>query len=93
MIVLFFFLLFFFFGLFFYLSVFVFLCLQNTRHSLTGPSPEYRLKEKYYLRKIEIIDLVDTEGSYVMHVISTNGWPSFYNDYHVFLSWPFRRVI
>ena len=36
--------------------------LQNTRHSLTGPSPEYRLKEKYYLRKIEINNLDDTEG-------------------------------
>lgn len=35
---------------------------QNTRHSLTGPTPEYRLKEKYYLRKIEINDLDDTEG-------------------------------
>lgn len=40
-------------------SQFVF---QNTRHSLTGPTPEYRLKEKYYLRKIEINDLDDTEG-------------------------------
>lgn len=36
---------------------------QNTRHSLTGPTPEYRLKEKYYLRKIEINDLDDTEGN------------------------------
>ncbi|XP_029189589.2 son of sevenless homolog 1-like [Acropora millepora] len=36
-------------------------CKQNTRHSLTGPTPEYRLKEKYYLRKIEINDLDDTE--------------------------------
>lgn len=36
-------------------------CKQNTRHSLTGPSPEYRLKEKYYLRKIEINNLNDTE--------------------------------
>ena len=37
--------------------------LQNTRHSLTGPSPEYRLKEKYYIRKIEINNLDDTEGN------------------------------
>lgn len=37
--------------------------LQNTRHSLTGPSPEYRLKEKYFLRKIEINNLDDTEGN------------------------------
>lgn len=36
-------------------------CKQNTRHALTGPNPEYRLKEKYYLRKIEINDLDDTE--------------------------------
>lgn len=36
-------------------------CKQNTRHSLTGPSPEYRLKEKYFLRKIEINNLDDTE--------------------------------
>ncbi|PFX16973.1 Son of sevenless-like 1 [Stylophora pistillata] len=36
-------------------------CKQNTRHALTGPSPEYRLKEKYYIRKIEINNLDDTE--------------------------------
>lgn len=36
-------------------------CKQNTRLSLTGPSPEYRLKEKYYIRKIEINNLDDTE--------------------------------
>lgn len=43
---------------------FLHLRLQNTRHSLTGPSPEYRLKEKYFLRKIEINNLDDTEGNY-----------------------------
>ncbi|XP_031567931.1 son of sevenless homolog 1-like isoform X2 [Actinia tenebrosa] len=37
-------------------------CKQNTRHSLSGQnSPEYRLKEKYFLRKAEINDLDDTE--------------------------------
>lgn len=45
------------------LTVFFSHGLQNTRHSLTGPSPEYRLKEKYFLRKIEINNLDDTEGN------------------------------
>ena len=44
--------------------IFLTLAFQNTRHSLTGPSPEYRLKEKYFLRKIEINNLNDTEGKY-----------------------------
>ena len=44
--------------------IFLPLAFQNTRHSLTGPSPEYRLKEKYFLRKIEINNLNDTEGKY-----------------------------
>ena len=35
---------------------------QNTRHALTGPTPEYRLKEKYFVRKVEVGDLEDTQG-------------------------------
>ncbi|KXJ14446.1 Son of sevenless-like 1 [Exaiptasia diaphana] len=36
-------------------------CKQNTRHTLSGQnSPEYRLKEKYFLRKADINDLDDT---------------------------------
>ncbi|GFS46474.1 son of sevenless homolog 2 [Trichonephila inaurata madagascariensis] len=34
---------------------------NNKRSSVTGPVAEYRLKEKYYLRKIEIIDREDTD--------------------------------
>lgn len=38
------------------------LCKQNLRRSsTTGPTPEYKLKEKHYLRKIEIVDKEDTE--------------------------------
>lgn len=42
---------------------------QNTRHSLSGQNnPEYRLKEKYFLRKAEINDLDDTEGNYIIYL-------------------------
>ncbi|XP_035214652.1 son of sevenless homolog 2-like isoform X1 [Stegodyphus dumicola] len=34
---------------------------NNKRSSVTGPVAEYRFKEKYYLRKIEIIDREDTD--------------------------------
>ncbi|KAG8175655.1 hypothetical protein JTE90_006830 [Oedothorax gibbosus] len=34
---------------------------NNKRSSVTGPVAEFRLKEKYYLRKIEIIDKDDTD--------------------------------
>ncbi|GIY92459.1 son of sevenless homolog 2 [Caerostris extrusa] len=34
---------------------------NNKRSSVTGPVAEYRLKEKFYLRKIEIIDRDDSE--------------------------------
>ncbi|KAF8788923.1 Son of sevenless like protein [Argiope bruennichi] len=34
---------------------------NNKRSSVTGPVAEYRFKEKYYLRKIEIIDRDDTD--------------------------------
>lgn len=37
---------------------------NNKRSSVTGPVAEYRLKEKFYLRKIEIIDKEDSEGKY-----------------------------
>ncbi|CAI9720907.1 son of sevenless homolog 1-like [Octopus vulgaris] len=38
------------------------LCKQNLRRSSTmGPAPEYKLKEKHYLRKIEVVDKEDTE--------------------------------
>ncbi|XP_042901359.1 son of sevenless homolog 2 [Parasteatoda tepidariorum] len=34
---------------------------NNKRSSVTGPVAEYRLKEKYYLRKIEILDKEDSD--------------------------------
>ncbi|GAB6020519.1 hypothetical protein CHUAL_003203 [Chamberlinius hualienensis] len=38
------------------------LCKQNNRRtSVTGPVGEYRLKEKYYIRKIDIVDREDTD--------------------------------
>ncbi|UYV82945.1 SOS1 [Cordylochernes scorpioides] len=37
------------------------LCKPNKRSSVVGPSAEYRLKEKFFLRKIDIIDREDTE--------------------------------
>ena len=43
----------------FYLLVII----QNARHSIPGlTGAEYRLKEKLFLRKVEIKDLEDTEG-------------------------------
>lgn len=41
----------------------IILCKQNNRRtSVTGPVGEYRLKEKFFLRKIEIVDRDDGEG-------------------------------
>uniref|UniRef100_T1J9K9 Ras-GEF domain-containing protein n=1 Tax=Strigamia maritima TaxID=126957 RepID=T1J9K9_STRMM len=40
----------------------IIMCKQNNRRtSVTGPVGEFRLKEKYFIRKIEIIDREDTD--------------------------------
>ena len=37
---------------------------QNTkRSSVTGPVGDYKLKEKFQMRKVDIIDKDDTEGT------------------------------
>ena len=41
--------------------------LQNTRHSSSGPFPEYRFKEKVFLRKSDLNEIEDTAGK-------TNSW-------------------
>lgn len=39
------------------------LCKQNTRRtSVSGPQAEYKLKEKFDIRKIEVRDKEDVEG-------------------------------
>lgn len=39
------------------------LCKQNLRRSsVTGVQPEFRLKEKFQIRKIDVIDREDTDG-------------------------------
>jgi son of sevenless-like protein len=38
------------------------LCKQNSRRPVTGVQPEFRLKEKYQIRKIEVIDREDSDG-------------------------------
>lgn len=41
----------------------IILCKQNTRRSsVTGTVGEYRLKEKFLVRKVEIVDKEDTDG-------------------------------
>ena len=38
---------------------------QNTkRSSVTGPVGDYKLKEKFQMRKVDIIDKDDTEGMF-----------------------------
>ena len=37
------------------------LCKQNSRRPVTGVQPEFRLKEKYQIRKIEVIDREDSD--------------------------------
>ncbi|XP_065584267.1 protein son of sevenless-like, partial [Artemia franciscana] len=40
----------------------IILCKHNIRRtSVTGPQGEYRLKEKFFIRKVEIVDREDTE--------------------------------
>lgn len=40
----------------------------NTRRaSVTGPVGEYKLKEKFNIRKIDIVDREDTEGRWSTH--------------------------
>ena len=40
----------------------------NTRRaSVTGPVSEYKLKEKFNIRKIDIVDREDTEGERPSH--------------------------
>lgn len=42
----------------------IILCKQNVkRSSVTGPVAEFKLKEKYFLRKLEITDREDQEGN------------------------------
>ena len=35
------------------------------RTSVTGPVPEYKLKEKFNIRKIDIVDREDNEGKWL----------------------------
>lgn len=49
-------------------------CKLNTRRSVTGSSPEYRLKEKYYLRRISLDDKENIEGkSFKMSLLEIVG--------------------
>ena len=40
---------------------------QNTkRSSVTGPVGDYKLKEKFQMRKVDIIDKEDTDGRFLI---------------------------
>lgn len=48
-------------------------CKLNTRRSVTGSSPEYRLKEKYYLRRITLADKENIEDLHHAFEITVKG--------------------
>ncbi|XP_028396040.1 son of sevenless homolog 1-like [Dendronephthya gigantea] len=49
-------------------------CKQNSRHSSSGPFPEYRFKEKAFLRKSDVKEVEDTaELKHVVEILERDG--------------------
>ncbi|XP_046847821.1 son of sevenless homolog 2-like isoform X2 [Xenia sp. Carnegie-2017] len=49
-------------------------CKQNTRHSSSGPFPEYRFKEKIFVRKSDVKELEDTTDlKHMVDIVDRDG--------------------